>query len=112
MLGTFGLLQRRGFRDTIGAVQSPQTRSNPVKARAFFGPAPAHRWCAHHCVLATSSDIRVRFHIICIARTKNVGKYQSCMVYNLRIIWKRTRIIADVLKLEATARGIDLDIEA
>ena len=34
------------------------------------------------------------------------------MVYNLRIIWKRTRIIADVLKLEATARGIDLDIEA
>ena len=84
MLGTLGLLQRRGFRDTIGAVQSPQTRSNPLKARAFVGPA-------HHCVLATNSDIRVRFRIIDKARTQNVGKSQSCMVSTLPIvIWKQT----------------------
>ena len=34
--------------------------------------------------------VRVRFHIIRNARTENVGKSQSCMVSNLRIIWKQT----------------------
>ena len=34
--------------------------------------------------------IRVRFHIIRTARIENVGKYQSCMVSKLRIIWKQT----------------------
>ena len=32
----------------------------------------------------------MRFHIIRNARIENVGKYQSCMVSNLRIIWKQT----------------------
>ena len=35
--------------------------------------------------------IQVRFQIIRNARIENVGKYQSCMVSKLRIIWKRTR---------------------
>ena len=35
-------------------------------------------------------DIRVRFHIIRNARIENVGKYQSCMVSKVRIIWKQT----------------------
>ena len=34
--------------------------------------------------------IRVRLHIIVNVRIKNVGKYQSCMVSKLRIIWKQT----------------------
>ena len=34
-------------------------------------------------------QVRVRFHIICNARTENVGKYQSCMVSKLRMIWKQ-----------------------
>ena len=34
--------------------------------------------------------LRVRFHIIRNACIENVGKYQSCMVSNLRIIWKQT----------------------
>ena len=34
--------------------------------------------------------LRVRFHIIRNARIENVGKYQSCMVSKLRIIWKQT----------------------
>ena len=34
--------------------------------------------------------VRVRFHIIRYARIENVGKYQSCMVSKLRIIWKQT----------------------
>ena len=32
--------------------------------------------------------VRVRFHIIRNALIENVGKYQSCMVSKLRIIWK------------------------
>ena len=34
--------------------------------------------------------LRVRFHIIGHARIENVGKYQSCMVSKLPIIWKQT----------------------
>ena len=35
----------------------------------------------------------VRFHIICDARIENVGKYQSCMVSKLRMIYgNRARI--------------------
>ena len=34
--------------------------------------------------------LRVRFHIIRNARIENVGKSQSCMVSELRIIWKQT----------------------
>ena len=33
----------------------------------------------------------MRFHIIRNAYIQNVGQSQSCMVYKLRIIWKRTR---------------------
>ena len=36
----------------------------------------------------------MRFHIIGNASIKNVGKYQSCMVSKLPIIWKRTRTTA------------------
>ena len=32
----------------------------------------------------------MRFHIIRNARIEDVGKYQSCVVSNLRIIWKQT----------------------
>ena len=32
---------------------------------------------------------RVRFHIIRNARIDNVGKYQSCMVSKVRILWKQ-----------------------
>ena len=32
----------------------------------------------------------MRFHIIRNALIENVGKYQSCMVSKLRIIWKQT----------------------
>ena len=39
---------------------------------------------------ASSSTVRVRFHIIRNARIENVGKSQSCMVSKLRIIWKQT----------------------
>ena len=35
-------------------------------------------------------DVRVRFQIIGHARIKNVGKYQSCMVSKLPVIWKQT----------------------
>ena len=34
--------------------------------------------------------LRVRFHIIRNERIENVGKYQSCMVSKVRIIWKQT----------------------
>ena len=34
--------------------------------------------------------VRLRFHIIRTARIKTVGKYQSCMVSKLPIIWKQT----------------------
>ena len=37
-----------------------------------------------------AAALRVRFHIIRNARTENVGKYHSCMVSKLRIIWKQT----------------------
>ena len=36
------------------------------------------------------AQLRVRFHIIRNARIENVGKFQSCMVSKLRIIWKQT----------------------
>ena len=38
------------------------------------------------------SQLRVRLDIIRNARIKIVGKYYSCMVYKLRIIFKRTHI--------------------
>ena len=40
--------------------------------------------------LPTLHLLRVRFHIIRKVRIENVGKYQSCMVSKLRIIWKQT----------------------
>ena len=54
-------------------------------------PAPAlaallDMWLQH---LAPAA-IGVRFHIIRNARIENVGKYQSCMVSKLRMIWKQT----------------------
>ena len=39
------------------------------------------------------SPIRVRFQIIGNACIDNVGKYQSCMVSKVRIIWKQTVVI-------------------
>ena len=36
----------------------------------------------------------MRFHIIGNARIKNVGKYQSCMVSKLPVIWKQDSAIA------------------
>ena len=39
--------------------------------------------------------VRVRFHIIRNALIENVGKYQSCMVSKLRIIWKQTGCMFD-----------------
>ena len=39
---------------------------------------------------AARQKIRVRFNIIRNARISNVGNYQSCMVSELRIIWKQT----------------------
>ena len=47
--------------------------------------------CAHGSTCRESGTIiRVRVHIIRNARLENVGKSQSCMVSNLRIIWKQT----------------------
>ena len=43
--------------------------------------------------VAAAAVVRVRFHIIRNARIENVGKYQSCMVSKLRIIWKQTVLI-------------------
>ena len=46
---------------------------------------------AHYGVRRVShTTLRVHFHIIRNARIENVGKYQSCMVSKLRIIWKQT----------------------
>ena len=36
--------------------------------------------------------LRVRFQIIGNARIENVGKYQSCIVSKLPMIWKQTVI--------------------
>ena len=41
-------------------------------------------------VAAVVVVVRVRFQIIRNARIENLGKYQSCMVSKLRIIWKQT----------------------
>ena len=47
--------------------------------------------------------LRVRFHIIRNARIENVGKNQSCMVSKLRIIWKQTVLLLDlVLRIHIT----------
>ena len=48
---------------------------------------------------AATKKVRVRFHIIRNARIYNVGKFQSCMVSKLRIIWKQT---VTVVRQEAT----------
>ena len=40
--------------------------------------------------LVRTKLLRVRFHIIRNACIEYVGKYQSCMVSKLRIIWKQT----------------------
>ena len=37
-----------------------------------------------------AAEVRVRVHIIGNAHIENVGKYQSCMVSKVRIIWKQT----------------------
>ena len=47
--------------------------------------------------------VRVRFHIIRNARIENVGKSQSCMVSELRIIWKQTVPMPTLAAVEATA---------
>ena len=39
-----------------------------------------------------TADVRVRFQIIGNARKENAGKYQSCMVSKLPIIWKQTAL--------------------
>ena len=39
---------------------------------------------------ASGKHVRVRFQIIRNERIYNVGKYQSCVVSKLRIIWKQT----------------------
>ena len=39
---------------------------------------------------SAGGTLRVRFHIIRNACIENVCKYQSCMVSELRIIWKQT----------------------
>ena len=41
--------------------------------------------------MSLALGVEVRFHINRNARIESVGKYQSCMVSKLRIIWKRTR---------------------
>ena len=46
--------------------------------------------------------IRVRFHIIRNARIDNVGKYQSCMVSKVWIIWKQTVAVGSSLALFGT----------
>ena len=43
--------------------------------------------------------LRVRFHIIRNVRIENVGKYQSCMVSKLRVIWKQTVEEVETLQL-------------
>ena len=42
------------------------------------------------CAYSLLERLRVRFHIIRTARIKTVGKYQSCMVSKLPMIWKQT----------------------
>ena len=49
------------------------------------------------------AELRVRFHIIRSARIENVGKYQSCMVSKLRIIWKQTVALAVDARLRSVA---------
>ena len=49
----------------------------------------------------------VRFHIIRNARIENVGKYQSCMLSNLRIIWKQTVVpTAPTVAVSTAGTGI------
>ena len=48
----------------------------------------------------------VRFHIIRNARIENVGKSQSCMVSNLRMIWKQgLTLVLDDATVTAAAEG-------
>ena len=48
-----------------------------------------HQVCSPPITSGRTLYVRVCFHIIRNARIENVGRYQSCMVYKLRIIWKQ-----------------------
>ena len=50
--------------------------------------------------------IRVRFQLIGNACIKNVGKYQSCMVSQLPIIWKQTVVLTASIDISCKASVI------
>ena len=52
-------------------------------------------------------ELRVRFHIIRNGRIENVGKYQSCMFFKLRIIWKQTVLLYDQQRDEILWQCVD-----
>ena len=56
-------------------------------------PSPCHdegSTAVLHPSSSSSSSLRVRFQIIGNTHIENVGKYQSCMVSKLPIMWKQT----------------------
>ena len=50
--------------------------------------------------------VRVRFQIIGNALIENVGKYQSCMVSKLPIIWKQTGPTCKYITMGSTQQEI------
>ena len=62
------------------------------KCQRMFVPWPGRIKCGECGALATRKQ--VRFLIILNARIENVGKYMSCMVSKVRIIWKQTVVPA------------------
>ena len=66
-------------------------------------PAPPNLSTRRHRSQPHPQPVRVRFHIIRNALIENVGKYQSCMVSKLRIIWKQTVAAAAAVVVPSAA---------
>ena len=75
-----------------GVVASPRAMLDAEALEAALRERPAQTIPPYH-PSSRQSLVRVRFHIIRNARIETVGKSQSCMVSNLRIIWKQTVLV-------------------
>ena len=88
--------QRRGFGFGTCAILNPRTSLPISTARvcewvsSSKSLVPGTMWGQQNAPWTGRTLLpMVRFHILRNARIENVGKYQSCMVSKLRIIWKQ-----------------------
>ena len=95
-------------QDVCGQTQNHLPCATEKWRRCCNAWTPTHyRQGDVECITAMEKRLRVRFHIIRNGRIENVGKYQSCMFFKLRIIWKQTVLLYDQQRDEILWQCVD-----